>query len=197
VHDPDPDWAGEMLFDVSTAAKRQNLMTLETPWISDCKAKGYNAIEPDNLDSYDRSQGHLTEQNDKDFMALFVAAAHAQGMAVAQKNVPEWGAAAKTTIGFDFEISEECQESAGACQQSQTVYGNNLVFELEYWYETNDSSSGVTIPRHTFAHFTAACTARGAAIRITMRNREVIPAVSQPVVASTAAQAGGFYYNAC
>ena len=55
----DGDW-GEALLDVSTAAKRQAIADKVDGWIDDCAAKGYQAVEPDNYDSYTRSKKLLT-----------------------------------------------------------------------------------------------------------------------------------------
>lgn len=57
----------------------------------------------------------LSADNAQALMQRFVAEAHAQGLAVAQKNVAEWvqelcpsGSPRATSVGFDFAIIEEC-----------------------------------------------------------------------------------------
>jgi hypothetical protein len=46
----DPDWPGEYFLDTSTDAKRQAIATILNGWIDGCASKGFQAIEPDNLD---------------------------------------------------------------------------------------------------------------------------------------------------
>ena len=172
VHDPDPEWAGEMLFDVSTPEKRAQLLLLQGDWITNCKRQGYRAIEPDNIDSYTRSQGRLSAADVQAYMLDFVEAAHLQNLAVAQKNAVEWIAEGRASaIGFDFAIVEECQLTR-ECEAPILHYGAENVFEIEYWYDEEDDSSGVTIPAHSREHFDEACYERGDSIRIVIRNRD-------------------------
>jgi hypothetical protein len=56
----DSDWS-EILLDHSTAAKRAALTTVVAGWTDQCARKGFQGLEPDNLDAYTRSKGLLTE----------------------------------------------------------------------------------------------------------------------------------------
>jgi hypothetical protein len=173
VHDPDPDWAGEMLFDVSTPEKRAQLLSLQRDWITNCKRQGYRAIEPDNIDSYTRSQRQLSADDVQAYMVDFVHEAHQQDLAVAQKNAVEWITERRaSTVGFDFAIVEECQLTS-ECDAVIAHYGAAKVFEIEYWYDEEDDSSGVSVPAHSRDHFDDACYERGSSIRIVIRNRDV------------------------
>jgi Glycoside-hydrolase family GH114 len=192
VHDPDPEWAGEMILDVRTPENRAELLALETPWIAQCKNAGFAAIEPDNIGSYTRSDGLLDADQVQAFMEGFVAEAHNQGLAVAQKNVVEWntdidasGRTRAQSSGFDFSIIEECQP-AQECAVVRSAYGDGLVFEVEYWYETEDSSSGVTLPAHSTAQLDAACADHGETVRVVLRNRDVRSKDTE-----------GYYYAVC
>ena len=57
----DPDWPGEYLLHTSTAARRQAGAAVEGRWIDGCAAAGFDAVEPDNLDSWTRSKGRLSK----------------------------------------------------------------------------------------------------------------------------------------
>jgi Glycoside-hydrolase family GH114 len=50
----DPNWEGEYLIDLSTAAKRAAAAEHVAPMIDTCAAKGFHAVELDNLDSWTR-----------------------------------------------------------------------------------------------------------------------------------------------
>lgn len=158
----DPDWPGEFFLDTTTDAKRQALLAIHQTTIDTCASKGFNAIEPDNLDTFTRSNGLLTKANNLAFAALLSNYAHGKGLAFAQKNTgSELGSSGKTTAGFDFAIAEECQVY-NECNSYTNVYGNNVI-EIEY------SDNGKSA-------YTAACNARGASISIIYRDRDVVPA---------------------
>ena len=124
----DADW-GEMLVDTSTDAKRTQLAAIVGSWITKCKTDGFNAVEIDNLDSYSRSNGLLTQANNIAFMALLSAIAHQNGLAIAQKNSSEL-VGSKAAMGTDFAVVEECNRYS-ECDTYTAVYGN-LVFIIEY-----------------------------------------------------------------
>jgi hypothetical protein len=102
----DQGW-GERLLDTSTAARRRALLRVVGRWIDGCARSGFRAVEPDNLDSYSRSKGALTLSDNKAFATMLIRRAHADGLAIAQKNTPELGGAGRA-LGFDFAIAEEC-----------------------------------------------------------------------------------------
>jgi hypothetical protein len=123
----DTEW-DEMLIDVS-ASKRDAVAAIEAEWIDGCKQAGFDAIEIDNLDSYSRSQGLLTADDAVAMMALLSERAHANGMAIAQKNSAEI-APRKGELGTDFVVAEECNEFS-ECQDYRDVYGDHVLV-IEY-----------------------------------------------------------------
>jgi hypothetical protein len=151
----------EQLFDISSAAKRRALARIVGGWIARCARAGYMAIEPDNLDSWTRSQGTLKVADNLAFARLLVARAHRLGLAIAQKNAAELTSAGRR-LGFDFAIAEECQPNA-ECDSYTRVYGAEVI-EIEY--PDNGGAAG----------FQAACAARGDRISIVYRDRPVTPA---------------------
>ena len=124
----DANW-GEMLLDTSSAAKRTELAAIVGSLITKFKTDGFNAVEIDNLDSYSRSSGLLTQANNIAFMALLSAVAHQNCLAIAQKNSSEL-VGSKAAMGTDFAVVEECNRYS-ECGTYTAVYGN-LVFIIEY-----------------------------------------------------------------
>jgi hypothetical protein len=124
----DAGW-DEMLLDTSTASKRTELATIIGGWIAKCKTDGFNAVEIDNLDSYSRSTGLLTQANNIAFMALLSSAAHQNGLAIAQKNSSEL-LGSVSAMGTDFAVVEECNRYS-ECDTYKSAYGN-LIFIIEY-----------------------------------------------------------------
>ncbi|MFJ6739547.1 endo alpha-1,4 polygalactosaminidase [Streptomyces sp. NPDC091279] len=102
----DEDW-GEVLLDIRTPAKRQRVAARVNAWIDGCADKGFDAVEPDNYDSYTRSDGLLKASDAVAFIELLSRHAHARGLAIAQKNTVEL-AGERKKAGLDFAVAEEC-----------------------------------------------------------------------------------------
>ncbi|MFF8845171.1 endo alpha-1,4 polygalactosaminidase [Streptomyces sp. NPDC015127] len=152
----DEDW-DEPLLDISSAAKRRSLLGVVGPWIDGCARRGFDAVEPDNLDSYTRSDGLLTEADARDFARLLADRAHARGLAIAQKNTAGL-LGAREDIGFDFAVVEECARYEECPDFARAHDGR--VFDVEY--EQGD--------------FATACRTRGGRLSVVLRDRDVRPA---------------------
>jgi hypothetical protein len=159
----DPNWGGEYLVDISTAAKRRRAAGWLQPMIETCARKGYDAVEYDNLDSWTRFDG-TPRAGDVPFgkpAAIAFAAsltrrAHALGLAVAQKNTVELThRQARGWIGFDFAIAEECGRYH-ECGGYRRVYGDHVI-AIEY--RRRD--------------FRATCRAVGGRVSVVLRDRNV------------------------
>ncbi|MDX3850203.1 endo alpha-1,4 polygalactosaminidase [Streptomyces sp. AK02-01A] len=151
----DGDWE-EPLLDISTDDKRAALLGIVGPWIDACADAGFDAVEPDNLDSYERSDGLLTADDAAAFAGLLARRAHQQGLAIAQKNTTDL-LGRRRLIGFDFAVVEECARYQ-ECPDFVSAY-DGRVFDIEY--EEKD--------------FTAACRAWSEELSITLRDRDVRP----------------------
>lgn len=134
----DEDW-GEYLLDTSTAEKRQALGAIVGDWIKQCAKAGFDAVEIDNLDSYSRSSGLLNQSQNVSMMRIFSDVAHANGLAVAQKNSTEL-LGNVSAMGTDFAVAEECNRW-DECGDYQQAYGNR-VYIIEY--RASDFKAGCT-----------------------------------------------------
>lgn len=103
----DPGWPDELLYDTSTAQKRSALLELVGAWVRGCAEAGYDAVELDNLDSWTRSEGALTADDNTALAEAYAGVAHAAGLAVGQKNTPEESARLRAA-GYDFAVVESC-----------------------------------------------------------------------------------------
>src|SRR5262249_26100036 len=124
----DVDW-NEMLIDISTPAKRTAVAGVVGSWIEGCANAGFEALEIDNLDTFSRSGGRLTEANAIAMMRMFSDTAHAHGLAVAQKNSAEL-VGSKTAMGTDFVVAEECNHYS-ECGDYTAAYGDHVIV-IEY-----------------------------------------------------------------
>ncbi|KAK1229345.1 hypothetical protein PQX77_007600 [Marasmius sp. AFHP31] len=163
----DPDWPGEFYFNTTTADNRRDLAVIVNGWIDECKRKGFNATEPDNLDTFNRSSGLISKDNNLDYAKLLADHAHSStvDLAFGQKNAgSELRGDGKDRVGFDFAIAEECQ-AHNECNTYTAVYGNQ-VLEVEY--------VDPEAPNKGRGNFTAACAARGGQISVIYRDHEVV-----------------------
>lgn len=168
----DSDW-GEVLLDLSTPAKRAQLTVIIGAWIDGCADKGFRAVEPDNLDSWTRSQGMLRQAQALDLASALAGRAHAAGLAIAQKNAAEIGDAGRAA-GLDFAVAEECQEYARddgspECQSYVDVYGAHVI-----------------VVEYARAGFQRACTRFGPALSVVLRDVEL-----------TAPGSSGYQFGTC
>ncbi|MCE0538753.1 endo alpha-1,4 polygalactosaminidase [Kineosporia rhizophila] len=155
----DSEW-GEFLLDTSTEAKRKALAAVVGEWIDGCAAAGFDAVEPDNLDTYTRSDDLLSKDDNVAFAALLAERAHDAGLAIAQKNTAELDQSDAKAAGFDFAIAEECQVWK-ECDAYTDIYGDQ-VYEIEY----TDNGQ---------AAYTKACASQGKEISVILRDRKVVP----------------------
>jgi hypothetical protein len=124
----DSGW-GEWLLDTRTAGRRDRLARIVGRWIAGCATDGFDAVELDNLDSWSRSSGLVSRADNRRFARLLVARAHRHGLAAAQKNWVELGAAGPR-IGFDFAVVEQCGQFH-ECGAYARTYGDR-VLAVEY-----------------------------------------------------------------
>jgi len=154
----DEGWPGEYLFDISVEQKRYELAAIMGDWFAQCAADGFDAVEPDNLDSFTRSGGLLDQADAEAFAAILVADAHALDLAIGQKNTAEIDGA---ELGFDFAVAEECAVY-DECGDYTTMYGGHVI-EIEYTDNGRDA-------------YASACAEAAGKRSILLRDRDVVPA---------------------
>lgn len=140
----------EPLLDISTPTKRAALLGVVGAWMDGCARAGFQAVEPDNLDSFTRSDGLLTVDDADAFAGMLAERAHDLGLQIGQKNTVELVG----RVRFDFAVVEECQEY-DECGVYTRAY--KRVLEIEY----------------TRKSFEQACAARRRQVSLVLRDREV------------------------
>lgn len=124
----DEDW-NEPLLDLRTPATRERVARRVNRWIDGCAEKGFDAVEPDNYDSYTRSRHLLTAEDATAFMKLLSRHAHARHLAIGQKNTAEL-AGRRGRTGLDFAVAEECGQY-GECGVYAKAF-DDRVMDIEY-----------------------------------------------------------------
>lgn len=152
----DRNWPDEVLLDIRTAKKRDALAAINRSWFNRCRRDGFQAIEPDNLDSWTRSRKLIKKSHAIGYAKRLVRDAHRSKLAIAQKNSPQLS---RRGIGFDFAVAEDC-EVYRECGQYTKVYGSRLI-EIEY------SDNGRSA-------FRRACDARRGKASVILRDRDVV-----------------------
>lgn len=96
-----------------------------------CAARGYDAVEPDDIDGYANPTGFpLTAQNQLTYNEYIASAVHAAGMSVLLKNDVDQLATLQPF--FDFALNEQCGEFSECGGYSAFTGAGKAVFEAEY-----------------------------------------------------------------
>jgi hypothetical protein len=96
--------------------------------VRSCAAKGFRAVEYDNLDSWTRfPRAPFGRRDTIAYARRLVRAAHRSGLAAAQKNTLELDG---PRLGFDFAVAEECGRWR-ECRRYRRLYGDH-VLAIEY-----------------------------------------------------------------
>lgn len=151
----DPAWPDEYVLDTSTASRRARIAKILDADIARCAASGFQAVEFDNLDSWQRSKGKLTKKNNLALAKKLVRAAHQRGLLAGQKNASEVTRQARR-LGFDFAVAEDCWQWQ-ECGIYQQYYGARVI-QIEY----------------SPAHFRQSCRAQSNSL-IVLRDRNLVP----------------------
>jgi len=133
----DPKWGGEYLVDIRNASKRRRAARWVGQMIDGCAAKGYDAVEFDNLDSWTRFDGTplakkvpFGKREALAYARLIAGRANAADLAVGQKNTADVSRRGARRAGFDFAIAEECARYS-ECGRYRRVHGDRVI-AIEY-----------------------------------------------------------------
>ena len=121
-------WAGERWLDI----RRLDLLApIMRARMDMCKAKGFDAVEPDNVDGYTNGTGFPLSAADQLAYNRFLAdAAHARGLAVGLKNNLDQ---VRVLAGrFDFAVVEQCFEFDECDALAPFLRRRKPVFNVEY-----------------------------------------------------------------
>jgi endo-alpha-1,4-polygalactosaminidase (GH114 family) len=100
-----------------------------------CKAKGFDGVEPDNLDGYANRTGFpLTEADQLRFNRFIAKAAHARGLSIGLKNDLEQ--ADTLEPDFDWALSEQCFQYDECELLAPFTRAGKAVFVAEYDLDT-------------------------------------------------------------
>ena len=121
-------WPGERWLDIR---RRRVLAPIMRDRMDMCAAKGFDAIEFDNVDGYANRTGFdLTARDQLRYNAWLANEAHARGLSVALKN--DLGQVRRLLPYFDFALNEQCFQYDECGRLRPFVEAGKAVFGVEY-----------------------------------------------------------------
>ncbi|MFE9437853.1 endo alpha-1,4 polygalactosaminidase [Streptomyces sp. NPDC006602] len=121
-------WEGERWLDIRRTEVLEPLMAAR---IDMCREKGFDAVEPDNMDGYRNRTGFPLKASDQlRYNRLIAELAHDRGLSVGLKNdldqIPQ-------LVGdFDFAVNEQCAQYHECADLLPFIAAGKAVFHVEY-----------------------------------------------------------------
>jgi hypothetical protein len=129
-------WPGENWLDIRSDAVK----TIMAARLDLIKSKGFDAVEPDNIDGYSNSTGFpLTAQDQLNYNQWIAAQCHQRGLSVGLKNDVEQASALAPY--FDWTLNEESYKYGEYSTLTAFTNSNKAVFEVEYGKNTSQAST--------------------------------------------------------
>ena len=121
-------WPGERWLDVRQLAVLEPIMTAR---LKMCQQKGFDAVEPDNIDGDENNTGFpITAAEQLAYDTWIAQEVHSLGMAVFQKNDPDQ--AAQLEPYFDGVIDEQCNQYSECSSYQPYLNAGKPVLNAEY-----------------------------------------------------------------
>ena len=121
-------WPGEKWLDIRQIDRLAPILRAR---LDLCKAKGFDAVEPDNIQIYDNDTGFPITYADQRAYARWLAdEAHMRGLAIGLKNAPDM--VTDSLSFFDFATTEDCYDQDWCEQVLPFIAAGKPVFAAEY-----------------------------------------------------------------
>jgi hypothetical protein len=123
-----PEWPDEQFLDIRQIEKMRPFISSRFDMI---KAKGFDGIEPDNMDGYGEENGfNLTLDDTKIFCEWIIKEAHNRGLCIGQKNTEEL--VPQLYRKFDWVLTEDIFNQNTQSDYSLYISTGKPVFSAEY-----------------------------------------------------------------
>jgi hypothetical protein len=138
IGEPLDGWPGENYLDIRALDVIGPIMIAR---LELCKAKGFDAVDPDNVDAYEIGNATgfpITRAHAIRYMRRLAREAHRLGLAIGLKNATS--IADDVLDVMDFAVTEDCFDQ-GWCRDSKNfIDANKPVFAIEY------TDNGISFP---------------------------------------------------
>ena len=122
------EWEGERWLDIRNIDALAPIMQAR---LDQCQAKGFDAVEPDNIDGYDNDTGFaITYEDQLEYNTWLADEAHERGLSIGLKNDSEQ--ASDLLAYFDWALTEDCFAEGWCNQMSVFIMAGKAVFAAEY-----------------------------------------------------------------
>ena len=131
-----PEWPDERFVDIRQIDKLKPWLTSRFNMIA---AKGFDGIEPDNVDSYSNKPGFdITLADAEKYIDYLITTAHGYGLSIGQKNISE--ITKDYAVKFDWALTEDAFQQGWQNDMSPYIALKKPVFTVEYTDETSQST---------------------------------------------------------
>ncbi len=121
-------WAGEKWLDIRQIDLLAPIMRAR---LDQCQAKGFDGVEPDNMDGYTNATGFpLTYQDQLDYNVWLAQEAHARGLSIGLKN--DGDQVGDLLAYFDWALTEDCFAENWCDQVQPFTVAGKAVLAAEY-----------------------------------------------------------------
>lgn len=123
-----PDWQNERWLDIR---RLDVLMPIMTARMDMCRSKGFDGVDPDNVDGWTNKSGFPLVLNDaKLYVEALAKAAHERGLSLGLKNSVALVSQVAGTV--DFAVNEQCMQYRECDAYQPMVSAGKAVFHVEY-----------------------------------------------------------------
>jgi hypothetical protein len=127
-----PGYPDERYLDIRRLAILQPIMARRFRM---CRAKGFDAIAPDNIDTFQADTGfHLTAADELAYISWLIREAHGLGLSIGQKNNGDQTSALEPVM--DWALTEECFFGQFCDQFTAYPAHHKRLFNTEYLEDT-------------------------------------------------------------
>jgi hypothetical protein len=138
-------WPGERWIDVRQLSVIEPIMAARFQM---CQEKGFEAVEPDNIEAYANNSGFpITAQDQLTYNEWIAEEVHSLGLAVLQKNDPQQSQ--QLVSDFDGALSEQCNQYHECAEFEPYLQAGKPVLNAEYHLKpakfcSADEAAGIT-----------------------------------------------------
>ncbi len=137
-------WPGEYWLDIRQIDALGPILTAR---LDLCADKGFDGVDPDNMDGYTNNTGFpLTYEDQINFNRWLAAEAHQRQLAIGLKNDPDQ--ANELVMDFDWTTTESCFSEGWCGKVESFIDAGKPIFAIEY---TDDDSQFSVICSSTLA----------------------------------------------
>ena len=137
-------WPGEKWLDIRQLSVLEPIITARFQM---CREKGFDAVDPDNMEGYENSTGFpITAAQQLTYNEWVASEVHSLGMAVFQKN--DGGQTKELQPYFDGALNEQCNQYKECSNFGPYLAAGKPVLNLEYSLSTSsfcpaDNAAGI------------------------------------------------------